>query len=111
MAGEVMDILFELAEDKEIDRKPLALFVIRTLHGNTDDLNKTILARVRQLDKVLTGTSLWQRTERYVLHSTWEEDDVFHEGEYRESELPGKRVRDLALELHERRYRIFRTPA
>jgi len=98
MAGEVMDILFELAKDKETNRKSLALFVIRTLHGNTDDLDKTTLARVRQLDKVLTGTSLWERTERYVLHSTWEEDDVFHEGEYKESKLPGRRVRDLAEE-------------
>ena len=98
MAGEVMDILFELAEDKEINRKPLAQFIIRTLHGNTDDLDKAILRRVRQLDKVLTGTSLWERTERYVLYSTWEEDDVFHEGEYKESKLSGKRVRDLARE-------------
>ena len=98
MAGEVMDILFELAEDKEINRKSLALFVIRTLQVNNDALDKTILARVRQLDKVLTGTSLWQKTERYVLHSTWEEGHVFHEGEHKESELPGKRVRDLARE-------------
>ena len=98
MAGEVMVILFELADDKAINRKLFARFVIRTLHGNTDDLDKKILARVRQLDKVLTGTSVWERTERYVLHSTWEEDDVFQEGEYRESKLPGMRVRDLARE-------------
>ncbi|MCY4131722.1 MAG: XRE family transcriptional regulator [Nitrospira sp.] len=98
MAGEVMDILFNLGGDEEINREPLVRFVIRTLHGNTDDLNKTILARVRQLDKVLTGTSLWDRTERYVLHSTWEEDDVFRGGEYKKSTLPGKRVRDLAGE-------------
>ncbi len=98
MAGEVMDILFDLGEDKEVNREPLVRFVIRTLHGNTDDLDKTILARVRQLDKVLTGTSPWERTERYVLHSTWEENDVFQGGEYKKSTLPGKRVRDLAGE-------------
>ncbi len=88
MAGEVMDILFDLGEDKEVNREPLVRFVIRTLHGNTDDLDKTILARVRQLDKVLTGTSPWERTERYVLHSTWEENDVFQGGEYKKSTLP-----------------------
>ena len=98
MAGEVMDILFDLGEDKEINREPLVRFVIRTLHGNTDDLDKTILARVRQLDKVLTGTSLWERTKRYVLHSTWEEDDVFRGGGYKKSTLPDKRVRGLAGE-------------
>ena len=98
MAGEVMDILFDLGEDKEINRESLVRFVIRTLHGNTDDLDKTILARVRQLDKVLTGTSLWERTERYVLHSTWQEGHLFDGGERKESELSGKRVRALAGE-------------
>ena len=98
MAGEVIDMLFELTEDREINREPITLFVIRTLHGNTDNLDETILARVRQLDKVLTGTSLWERTERYVLYSTWQEGHVFHGGKHRESNLPGKRVQDLAGE-------------
>ncbi len=98
MAGEVMDMLVEFTEDREINRAPLIRFVIRTLHGNTDHLDKTILGRVRQLDKVLTGTSLWERTERYVLHSIWEEGDVFHGGKRKESNLPGKPVQDLAGE-------------
>ena len=100
MAGEVMDILFELTEDKEINRKALIQFVILALWRNSDDSDKTntILGRVRQLDKVLTGTSLWERTERYVLYSTWQEDYVFHGGERKESKLPGKRVRHLAGE-------------
>ena len=100
MAGEVMDILFELTEDKEINRKALIQFVIQALWRNTNDSDNpnTILVRVRQLDKVLTGTSLWERTERYVLYSTWQEDYVFHRGERKESKLPGKRVRTLAGE-------------
>ena len=98
MAGEVMDILFELAEDKEIDRRPLTQFVIRALWRSNDHSDNTILGKVRQLDKVLTGTSLWERTERYVLHSTLEEDYVFHEGERKQSKLPGKRVQALARE-------------
>lgn len=100
MAGEVMDILFELTEDKEINRKALIQFVIQALWRNSDDSDNTntMLGRVRQLDKVLTGTSLWERTERYVLYSTWQEDYVFHGGERKESKLPGKRVRHLARE-------------
>ena len=98
MVGEIMDILFELAEDKDINRKSLIRFVIQALWRNSDDSDKTILGRVRQLDKVLTDTSLWERMERYVLHSTWQEDRVFHGGELKESNLPGKRVRDLAGE-------------
>ena len=97
MAGEVMDILFELAEDREINRKSLIRFVIRALWRSSGDSDNTkaILGRIRQLDKVLTGKSLWERTERYVLYSTWQED---HRGEEKESSLPAKRVRDLAQE-------------
>ena len=100
IAGEIMDILFELAEDKEVNRKLLIQFVIRALWRNSDDSNNTntILGRIRQLDKVLTGTSLWERTERYVLHSIWQEGHLFDGGEREESELSGKRVRDLARE-------------
>ena len=98
MAGEVMDILFELAEDKEINRKSLIRFVIRALWRNSGNLDKTILGRVRQLDKVLTGTSLWERTERYVLYSTSQEDYIYHRRAEKESKLPAKRVRDLARE-------------
>lgn len=100
MASEVMDILFELAEDKEINRKSLIRFVIRALWRNSNDSDNTkaILGRIRQLDKVLTGTSLWERTERYVLYSILQEDYVYHRGEEKESNLPAKRVRDLAQE-------------
>ena len=100
MAGEVMDILFQLAEDKEINRKSLIRFVIRTLWRNSADSDNTdiILGRIRQLDKMLTGTSLWERTERYVLYSTSQEDYVYHRREEKESKLPSKRIRDLAGE-------------
>ena len=100
MAGEVMDILFELAEDKEINREPLIRFVIRALWRNSNDSDNTkaILGRIRQLDKVLTGTSLWERTERYVIYSTSQEDHIYHEREEKEAKLPTKRVRDLAQE-------------
>ncbi len=98
LADEVLDILFELTEDKEINRQSLTRFVVRQLHKNKDTLDKKILARIRQLDQVLTGASLWERTNRYVLHTSWEEDGAFHGEEYRKSKLPGKRVRDLARE-------------
>ena len=100
MAGEVMDILFELAEDKEINRKSLIRFVIRAIWRNSADSDNTntILGRIRQLDKVLTGTSLWERTERCVLYSTSQEDYVYHRREEKESKLPSKRIRDLAGE-------------
>ena len=61
MADEVMDILFMLAEDPETNRKPLIEFVIRQSRIDKDTLDKKILTRIRQLDKLLTGTSLWEK--------------------------------------------------
>jgi len=98
MADEVLDILFELAEDKEIDRRPLTQRVILQLRQLNDDLDKKILTRLGKLDRKLTGTSLWNRTKRYVLHTTWDEDYRFRGDDYKESKLPSKRVRDLAKE-------------
>lgn len=87
MADEVMDILFELAEDKEINRKPLVLFVIQQLRKFNNDPDKKILSRIRQLDRLLTGTSLWERTSRHILSSDW-----------KELKLSGNGVRNLAKE-------------
>ena len=98
MANEVIDILYELAEDTEIHRKPLIGFVIKQLNGYEEFSDKKILARIRQLDKLLTGISLWEKTCRYVLWTDHEEDFVFRQGRTTQSNLPGKRVRSLAVE-------------
>lgn len=98
MADEIMDILFEIAEDREINRKPLVEFVIRQPRIDKDALDKKILARIRQLDKLLTGMSLWERTCRYVLYTNWEKDRLFRDEESQRATLLDKRVRDLAEE-------------
>lgn len=64
----------------------------------TTILIKKILSRLGQLDRKLTGSSLWERTNRYVLHTNWDEDYRFRGEEYQELNLPGKRVRELAKE-------------
>ena len=87
MADEVMDILFELAEDKDINRKPLVLFVIQQLRKFNNDLDKKILIRIQQLDRLITGKSLWERTSRHMLSADWEE-----------LKLSGNGVRNLAKE-------------
>ena len=98
MVGEVMDILFELADDKEINRRLLIQFVIRQLHRNSASLDKKTLTRIRQLDSVLTGSSLWERTRRYILFANWQEDRTFRGKEYKQTRLLDKRVQDLAKE-------------
>ena len=98
MADEVLEILFALTEDKDINRRSLTQFVILQLRQLNDDLDKKILAKLGQLDRKLTGSSLWERTNRYVLHTNWDEDYRFRGDDYKESKLPSKRVRDLAKE-------------
>ena len=94
MADEVMDILFELAEDKEINRKPLVLFVIQQLRKFNNDSDKKILSRIRQLDKLLTGTSLWERTSRHILSTDWKKSKLFGNGV---RNLAKEYVKDLAV--------------
>ena len=98
VANEILDILFELAEDKDIDRNPLIQFVIENLNQSDETFDKTILNRIRQLDRVITGTSLWDRTNRYILSSSDLEDYKFSGEKVKESALPGKRVKNLAKE-------------
>lgn len=98
MANEAMNILFELAKDKEIEREPLIQFVIEHLNQSDETLDKTIFSRIRKLDRVLTGTSLWERTIRYILSSSDLEDYTFSGEEVKESALPDKRVKNLARE-------------
>ena len=85
-------------EDNDINRRPLTQFVIWQLRQNNDALDKKILTRIGKLDRVLTGSSLWERTNRYVLHTNCDEDYMFRGEEYKELRLPGKRVRHLAKE-------------
>ena len=98
MANEAMNILFELAKDKEIEREPLIQFVIEHLNRSDETLDRTIFNRIRKLDRVLTGTSLWERTVRHILSSSDLEDYKFSGGKVKESALPGKRVKNLAEE-------------
>ena len=96
MANEVLDILFELAEDKEINPRPLTRLVIMQRRQMDDDLDEKILTRLDELDKRLTGTSIWDRTKRYVLDTNWDEDYRTRDGKYQELDLPSRRVHELA---------------
>ena len=98
MVDEILDILFALADDKTINRRSLTQFVIFQLRQVRDNLDKKILARLGKLDRKLTGTSLWERTNRYVLHTNWDEDYQFRNDEAKDLKLPNKRVRNLAKE-------------
>ncbi|MBI3773565.1 MAG: XRE family transcriptional regulator [Gammaproteobacteria bacterium] len=98
ISNELMGILLEIASDKEINRGSITQFVIWELRQRNEKLDKSTLAKIRQLDQILTGDSLWDRTNRYVIHTNWDEDYMFRGDEYKELETPSKRVRQLAKE-------------
>lgn len=97
MADEVMDMLLDLVGYKGLDHKPLIQFVIRQKHRFKQTSDKKLLSRIKHLDKLLTGSSLWERTRRYILFTNWQEDRAYREDDTKR-ELPDKRVRTLAKE-------------
>ena len=101
MADEVMNTLFELAKDEEIERGLLIQFVIEQMNQSDGSPDKTILNRIRNLDRILTGTSLWQKTIRHILSSSDLEDYKFSGGQTRKSAIPGRWVKRLAKEYIE----------
>lgn len=98
LSQEVVNILFEIAHDHDINRKLLTQFVIWELRQRNEKLDTSTLARIRELDRLLTGDSLWDRTNRFVLHTNWDEDYTFNKEEYEELNEPTQRVQELAKE-------------
>ena len=62
VAEEVIEILFVLAQDEEIERKLITQFVIGELKQKRNEyLSKSTIRKIEELDKILTGTSIWER--------------------------------------------------
>lgn len=99
LSTEVLDTLFDLAGRNDLVKKELIAFSISNTKGRGDSLPDVTQERIRELDRYLTGTSLWERLTRYVLHSNWDEDYVVDGESFIESEAPGSRVEELADEL------------
>ncbi len=99
LSSEVIDTLFFLAEDDDLNRKTLTHFVIRYLGRRGEKTEEKILKRLIDLNEKLTGSSLWDRIERYVLHSNWDEDYVYENDGIVESDSPKKQVKEIAEKL------------
>lgn len=102
IADEVLDTLFKLSEHPLAKRNLLIEFVIHQIrfrpNRETEDTKK-LIARLSELDNKLTGSSLWERIERFVLHTNYNEDYKEVDGEMQEDQGPTKRVEQLAGEL------------
>jgi len=101
MASEVMETLFQLADDPATDIRHLTATIIRELKFRTEKLPKEIPGKLRELDKKLTGSSFWGRFSRYVLNTTWDEDYKVRGDDIEESNLPSRKVQELAVEIRE----------
>lgn len=99
MADEVLEILFELAQDADISKKSLTNFVISRQWQRDEKLPEEIISKIGQLDEIITGKSFWGKVNRYVLHTNWDEDYTFRGEEYIELTTPVERVQKLATEF------------
>ena len=97
----VIDTLFFLADDNDLDHKTLIHFVIPYLGRRAEKTNPNILARLSELNDKLTGSSLWSHIERHVLHSNWDEDYTYENHELIETDEPKNRVKEIAARLLE----------
>jgi hypothetical protein len=98
LAAEVMDTLFELADDKAVDRAQFVAAVVRDLRHPISKYPKGIRGRLEALDKKLTGSSFWDRFSRFVLFTTWDEDHSIRGDVVEDDPATKRRVARLASE-------------
>jgi predicted XRE-type DNA-binding protein len=99
LCEEVFATLFRLAEATDLDKKPLIGLAIHLQRNHADKYPEDVIARIRELDALLTGTSLSDRISRFALYSNWNEDYDFSGGSSHESKVPTERVDALAREM------------
>lgn len=100
LSDEVFDTLEDLATDGAIDRRRLTQFVIRKLRFGGEKQDSAVVTRLKKLDRLLTGTTFWERFSRYVLNTNWDED-IRRDGT--EEKLPLKKTNELVKELVDNR--------
>ena len=98
VAKEVMDTLFELADETAVDRSQFVAAVVTSLRHPLSKYPKGIRNRLKALDKKLTGFSFWDRFSRFVLYTTWDEDHSIKGDVVTDDPLTKRRVEKLAAE-------------
>ena len=99
VSDEIMDTLLELSDDSATDIRSLTHTIIMELRFRTEKMPKGILGRLRKLDKKITGSSFWERFNRYVLNTNWDEDYDYKGNDIKQSNVPPKRISKLASEV------------
>jgi hypothetical protein len=96
---EVMDTLIKLSDDPATDLRDFTHKIISELKFRTGKMPKGILSKLLKLDRKITGDSFWERFNRYVLNTSWDEDYNYKGNDIKESNEPTKRIIRLVLEV------------
>ena len=99
LGNEVMETLSQLTEDAATDRRHFTRAAIRALTFRAGNMPKGILAKLRRLDRRLTGNSLGGQFARYVLNTTEDEDYNAKGNTVQFRRQPSLRVRKLAVQV------------
>jgi hypothetical protein len=98
MAHEVMETLFELADDPAVEKAEFVAAVVRDLRHPISRYPRGIRKKMQELDKKLSGTSFWDRFSRFVLFTTFDEDHVVKGDDVKDDPVTKQRVEELAAE-------------
>jgi hypothetical protein len=99
LANEVVEILFQLADDPATDTGHFTKIVIRALTFRAAKMPKGILRRLRALDRKLTGNSFCGQFARYVLNTTEDEEYEVRGNTVKQRSQPFQRVHKLAAQV------------
>jgi hypothetical protein len=99
LANEVMETLFQLAEDPATDTRHFTQVVILELTFRAAKMPKGIRGKLRALDRKLTGASFWGQFARYLLNTTWDEDYKVRGSTVKELHQLSQRVHNLAAQV------------
>jgi len=93
LASEVLKTVEELIDDSATELRSVVKFIVDTRRFRSDNLSSEILARINQLDLKIAGTTLERQIDRYVLNSTWSEEESI---ERRVADLAERAVNDFS---------------
>lgn len=99
ISNEIMDTLFDIADDPATDTRLLTHTIINQIKFRSEKMPKGISGRIRKLDEKITGSSFFGRFNRYVLNTNWDEDYDYKGNDVIETTVLSKKVKELASEI------------
>jgi hypothetical protein len=93
LASEILNTIENLIDDPATDLRSVVSFIVDTLRFRSGNFSEETLEKINQLDAKLSGITLEQQINRYVLNSTWSEE---RDEEIPEDQSIERRIMDIA---------------